>query len=52
MRTSGSQKDGEFSTENLAFKVLRRTELLNKMNDLLIKSTDKQLGEAKKKQGG
>jgi len=52
MRTSGLQKDGEFSTENLAFKVLRRTELLNKMNDLLIKSTDKQLGEAKKKQGG
>jgi len=52
MRSSGLEKDGEFSTENLAFKVLRRTELLDKMNDLLIKSTDKQLGEAKKRHNG
>ncbi len=52
MRTSGLQKNGEFSTENLAFKVLRRTKLLDKMNDLLVKSTDKQLSETKKKQKG
>lgn len=45
MRTSGLQKDGEFSTENLAFKVLRRSKLLDKMNALLIKATDKQLTE-------
>lgn len=52
MRNMGLKRDGEFSTENLAFKVLRRSELLNKMNDLLTKATDKQLSETRKKQGG
>jgi predicted nucleotidyltransferase len=52
MRSSGLEKEGEFSTENLTFKVLRRTELLDKMNDLLTKATDKQLSETKKRQGG
>jgi len=52
MRTSGLSSGGEFSTENLAFKVLRRSGLLEKMNDLLVKATDKQLSESKKKQGG
>ena len=50
MRSSGLSNDGEFSTENLAFKVLRRSDLLGKMNDLLLKATDKKLSESKKTQ--
>ena len=45
MRSSGLARGGEFSTENLVFKVLRRTDLLGKMNDLITKSTDKILSE-------
>ena len=48
MRSSGLARGGEFSTENLVFKVLRRTDLLGKMNDLITKSTDKKLSETKK----
>ena len=48
MRSSGLARGGEFSTENLVFKVLRRTDLLGKMNDLITKSTDKKLSEMKK----
>ena len=47
MRSSGLARGGEFSTENLVFKVLRRTDLLGKMNDLITKSTDKKLSETK-----
>jgi len=43
MRKSGLQKDGEFSVENLAFKVLRRTDILEKMNDLHTLASDKQV---------
>ena len=45
MRSSGLARGGEFSTENLVFKVLRRTDLMGKMNDLITKSTDKILSE-------
>ena len=48
MRSSGLARGGEFSTENLVFKVLRRTDLLGKMNDLITKSTDKKLSETRK----
>jgi len=47
MRQVGLEREGEFSTENLAFKVLRRTELLQKYNELFIKATDKGLLEKK-----
>ncbi len=52
MRQSGLEKGGQFSTENLVFKVLRRTDFLEFVNKLLRKSTDKQLSEKKKTQGG
>ena len=47
-RQSGLELGGEYSVENLVFKVLRRTDLLGKMNDLITKSTDKKLSETKK----
>ena len=47
MRSSGLARGGEFSTENLVFKVLRRTDLLRKMNDLNVNSIDKKLSERK-----
>jgi hypothetical protein len=50
MRTAGLERDGEFSVENLAFKVLRRTDLLEKYNNLLIKATDKGILEREKVQ--
>jgi len=43
MRKSGLQKGGEFSVENLAFKVLRRTDILEKMNDLQTLASDKKV---------
>ena len=42
-RTCGLQKDGEFSDENLVFKVLRRNGYLDKLKDLKNKLTDKKL---------
>lgn len=45
MRQVGLEREGEFSTENLSFKVLRRTELLKKYNDLFVAATDKGLLE-------
>ena len=48
MRSSGLARGGEFSTENVVFKVLRRTDLLGKMNNLIVKSTDKILSEIRK----
>lgn len=43
MRQSGLEKDGEFSTENLTFKVLRRSGYLEKMSDASQESMDKTL---------
>lgn len=40
MRQSGLNKGGEFSVENLAFKVLRRSGYLNKLSDIYQKSLD------------
>lgn len=40
MRTSGLESDGEFSTENIVFKLLRRNDYMDKINDLLIKAYD------------
>jgi uncharacterized protein len=41
-RKAGLDKDGEMSTENLVFKTMRRTDLLNKIYELGIKTTDKE----------
>ena len=40
MRKCGLEKGGEFSVENLAFKVLRRNGYLTKLNDLKLKAYD------------
>jgi hypothetical protein len=40
MRSSGLEKGGLYSVENLAFKVLRRSNYVEKLNDLKIKSYD------------
>ncbi len=40
MRSSGLLKGGEYSVENLAFKVLRRTDFVGQLNDLKTKSYD------------
>ena len=42
-RTCGLQKGGEYSDENLVFKVLRRNGYLDKLKELKSKLTDKQL---------
>ena len=42
-RTCGLQKGGEYSDENLVFKVLRRNGYLEKLKELKSKITDKQL---------
>jgi len=41
-RQSGLEKEGEFSTENLVFKLLRRNGYIQKFMDLKTKSYDKQ----------
>jgi hypothetical protein len=38
MRSSGLEKGGEYSVENLAFKVLRRADIIGQLNDLKSKS--------------
>jgi predicted nucleotidyltransferase len=43
MRQSGLEKEGEFSTENLVFKILRNTGYLKKLFDLKEKHLTKQL---------
>ena len=43
MRKSGLERSGEFSTENLAFKVLRRNGYLEKLYDISRKEYDKSL---------
>jgi uncharacterized alkaline shock family protein YloU len=40
MRSSGLEKGGEYSVENLAFKVLRRSDIIGQLNDLKSKSYD------------
>ena len=40
MRSSGLEKGGEYSVENLAFKVLRRSDFIGQLNDLKSKSYD------------
>jgi hypothetical protein len=42
-RTCGLQKDGEYSEENLVFKVLRRNGYLEKIRNLKDELTDKKL---------
>lgn len=41
MRSSGLEKDGEYSTENLAFKTLRRNGYIEKLNNFKNKMYDK-----------
>ena len=43
MRQAGLDRDGEYSFENIAFKVLRRTEFLDKLSALETKAYDKSL---------
>jgi len=42
-RSCGLEKDGEYSTENLVFKILRRNGYIGKLNDLSTKIIDKKL---------
>ena len=43
MRQTGLEKAGVFSSENLAFKMLRRSEALSKLHDVYIKAYDRAL---------
>ena len=43
MRQTGLEKAGVFSAENLAFKMLRRSEALSKLHDVYIKAYDRAL---------
>lgn len=43
MRASGLEKEGEFSTENLVFKILRNAGYLKKLSDLKQNSLQKEL---------
>ena len=43
MRKSGLEKNGEYSTENIVFKLLRKTGYLDMIRDLIIKITDEDL---------
>ena len=52
-RKAGLDKGGEMATENLVFKTMRRSGLMEKIYDLGLETTDKQytietLGESKK----
>ena len=42
-RQAGLEKAGVFSPENLAFKMLRRSEALSKLHDVYIKAYDRAL---------
>lgn len=46
MRTSGLEKGGEFSTENLLFKVLRRTPFMDYLDDFKNKAYDAMMSVA------
>jgi hypothetical protein len=41
MRQSGLDSGGEFSSENIAFKLLRRNDIMKKIDDMLVKAYDK-----------
>ncbi len=43
MRQSGLDREGEYSYENIAFKVLRRSGYLERLSDLETKAYDKSL---------
>lgn len=43
MRRSSLEAEGEFSTENIAFKLLRNSGLLSKLRDIIKKDVDKEL---------
>ena len=43
MRQAGLDKSGEYSTENLVFKLLRSTGYINKLRDVVTQLTDKEL---------
>jgi predicted nucleotidyltransferase len=43
MRQAGLDKSGEYSTENLVFKLLRSTGYINKLRDTVTQLTDKEL---------
>ena len=42
-RKSGLEKEGEYSYENLVFKYLRRSGLLEKLYNTISRQTDKEL---------
>jgi predicted nucleotidyltransferase len=50
MRQSGLEQAGQFSTENLVFKTLRRTKLLDRFDQLLVQATDKTLSDPQSKE--
>ena len=43
MRQAGLDREGEYSFENIAFKVLRRTEMLDKLSEIETKAYDNSL---------
>ena len=43
MRQAGLDREGEYSFENIAFKVLRRTEYLDKLSEIETRAYDKSL---------
>ena len=43
MRQTGLDREGEYSFENIAFKVLRRTMYLDKLSEIETKAYDKSL---------
>ena len=43
MRKRGLAREGEFSVENLAFKILRRNEYLGKLSSLRISAYDRMM---------
>ena len=45
MRQAGLDKSGEYSTENLVFKLLRSTGYINKLRDTVMQLTDKELSK-------
>lgn len=47
-RKSGLKKEGEFSAENLAFKILRNSGYLELLNDVFIQSYDKMMSMSDK----
>ena len=42
-RKTGLEKEGEYSYENLVFKYLRRSNLIEKLYNTITKQTDKEL---------